>query len=279
MTGWRDERNGFSRRLSWVRRDDQAAALYDTLRGRLIYAPSQVANMGYWEGLDVRRFQSLETASDALFRRVLGMRHDATIAESTSRSVVLDVGCGYGGLLEILGDEMLNVGVNVSFGQLARRRPGVRVAGASASSLPLRRASVSGVVSVEAAHHFHTRRDFYAEARRVLEPSGWMSGSELVVPPARGVLQKMTLPFHRRGMQFPQGNVGSVETLRGGLEDVGFEITHWEEATGRVIAPFKRWLIRHLPRVLLKADPQYVVLNAGFLFYPWKYVLYSAQAQ
>ena len=285
--------SALTQRWRWLSRTDQAGALYDSLGDRVVYRPTPVANMGYWAGLDPRRFSELELASDALIDRVLALLgpDDSQPASSTDgvpgRLDLLDVGCGFGRLLERSdgsrstdsSGRAQGVGVNVSMTQLARLRAGAIGVGADAIRLPLRTGSLARLASVEAAHHVPSRLDFYREARRVLAPDGRLAVSELIVPPARGVVSRIALALHRRGMQIPAANVGSAEDLRRTVEQAGFRIASWEDASDQVVVPFKRWLIRHLPRVLPRVDWQYVILNPTFLFCRWRYVLLAARPE
>jgi len=99
----------------------------------------------------------------------------AILAEyATSRALAVDVGCGNGQLTTLLAsafDEV--VGLDPSADQIANapRRERVRFLCAPAERLPLPDRSANLITAAQAAHWFDIDA-FYAQARRVLVPSG-----------------------------------------------------------------------------------------------------------
>jgi ubiquinone/menaquinone biosynthesis C-methylase UbiE len=117
---------------------------------------------------------------------------------------VLDVGCGIGGTVAVLGDSydrMELTGLNIDGAQLevarasVRQHPGNRYdwVEADACALPFADASVDRVLAIECIFHFGSRRRFFAEAARVVCPGGRLVFSDFVASPAlravRGNLQ------------------------------------------------------------------------------------------
>ncbi|GAA2529173.1 class I SAM-dependent methyltransferase [Pilimelia columellifera] len=103
-------------------------------------------------------------------------------------SVVLDVACGRAAAsrqMALRWPQATVLGVDRSAVMLPpapAARPGV--ARAEATALPIADGAADLVLCVEAALHFTTRRDFFAEAARVLRPGGLLILTDLLVDPA-----------------------------------------------------------------------------------------------
>lgn len=104
--------------------------------------------------------------------------------------LVLDVGCGFGGSLRTIrtchpGVEV--IGLNLDPRQLAvgfrrdRRRRNATWIAADACRLPFAGGMFDRLLCVEAAFHFASRRDFFAEAHRVLARDGVLVLSDIVL--------------------------------------------------------------------------------------------------
>ncbi len=93
----------------------------------------------------------------------------------TSEGVTaLEVGCGTGHWLRAMAGHVKRlVGVDPSAGMLAAAKKEYGpVCRARAEALPWPDASFDRVFCVNALHHFSSRTEFFAEARRVLRPGG-----------------------------------------------------------------------------------------------------------
>jgi ubiquinone/menaquinone biosynthesis C-methylase UbiE len=91
-------------------------------------------------------------------------------------SRVLEVGCGTGHWLEVLGDPARELaGLDASDEMLAKARAralDAELVHGRAEALPWADASFDRVVCINALHHFDDARRFLAEARRVLRAGG-----------------------------------------------------------------------------------------------------------
>ena len=157
-----------------------AARVYESMGADffLALAPGWL-NLGLWQGPG-----SEDAAEDACRRLV------TTLASALpAGGVVLDVGNGLGTQDPLIAGVVRPrrlVALNITEWQLAAGRDRLREAGAApvvgdATRLPVAGAAVDGVISVEAAFHFRSRRAFFAECYRVLRPGGVLSISDIPV--------------------------------------------------------------------------------------------------
>ncbi len=157
-----------------------AARVYESIGADsfLTLAPGWL-NLGLWEG------PGSEEEAEKACRRLV-----ATLASALpAGGVILDVGNGLGTqdplIAETLRPRRL-VAVNITRWQLVAGRDRLREAAAApvagdAARLPLADSAVDGVISVEAAFHFRSRKAFFDECYRVLRPGGVLSISDIPV--------------------------------------------------------------------------------------------------
>ena len=179
LAGWTGEHVRHAATMIWPG-TNPAARVYESIGADffLAMAPGWL-NLGLWEGPG-----SEDEAEDACRRLV------ATLASALpAGGVVLDAGNGLGTQDPLIADVVQPrrlVAVNITEWQLAAGRDQLRAAGAApvvgdAARLPVAGAAVDGIISVEAAFHFSSRKAFFEECYRVLRPGGVLSISDIEV--------------------------------------------------------------------------------------------------
>jgi SAM-dependent methyltransferase len=167
----------------------------------LPYVDSALAHMeeggptAFWHNLHWGLYADPEAADDspegyvaaaaALTERVV-----AAAGVAAGRRV-LDVGCGFGGTLDHIrsrhpGCRM--AGINIDERQLrwARRLAAggpVPFVAADGCRLPVAAATQDHVLAVECVFHFPSRKAFFLEAARVLEPGGTLAMTDFLLAP------------------------------------------------------------------------------------------------
>jgi cyclopropane fatty-acyl-phospholipid synthase-like methyltransferase len=148
--------------------------------------------------------------------------------------VVLDVGNGLGvqePLISAAARPRTLVALNITEWQLRAGRARLRAAEASpvvgdACRLPIAGGSLDGVISVEAAFHFASRRAFFEECVRGLRPGGVLTMSDIATQRLpRGPLEAMAGVTQlrvwgmNRGAAMPVGEIAQAARAAG-LVDV-----------------------------------------------------------
>jgi len=157
-----------------------AARVYESIGPDffLAVAPGWL-NLGLWEGPGSER-----EAGQACRRLV------RTLASALpAGGVILDAGNGLGTQDRLIAETSRPrrlVAVNITEWQLTAGKDRLRQAGAApvagdAARLPIAGQTVDGIISVEAAFHFRSRKAFFAECYRVLRPGGVLSISDISV--------------------------------------------------------------------------------------------------
>ncbi len=151
------------------------------------------AHLGYWdepEQVTQVSGEDFETAQNRMNLQLLGM---ISLSEADS---ILDVGCGFGGLLrqiDTLVQAVFLTGLNIDRRQLEICQQINSVNGnvfrwceSDACRLPFSGPSFDVVFCVEAVFHFLSRRVFLQEAARVLKPGGRLLLTDFSLAPPAG---------------------------------------------------------------------------------------------
>ena len=134
-------------------------------------------NLGLWDG------PGTEEEAGAACRRLV-----QTVASALPPGgVVADVGNGLGTQDPVIAESARPqrlIAVNIAEWQLSAGRDRLREAAAvpvagDAARLPLASGVADGLISVEAAFHFRSRRAFFEECHRVLRPGGVLSMTDI----------------------------------------------------------------------------------------------------
>jgi SAM-dependent methyltransferase len=164
---------------------------------------------------------------------------------------ILDVGCGFGGTLDHIRSLHAGcrlTGLNIDLRQLQWGRRLVaddRAAGpisfvtGDGCRLPVATGSLDHVLAVECVFHFPSRKAFFREAARVLEPGGTLALSDFVLAP--GALSSVTSSVHALGLGDWFGRSAAPLTS-GGYERLGracgFELVLDDDVTARTLPTY-----------------------------------------
>ena len=220
------------------------ATVYDSIGTDffLAMAPGWL-NLGLWEGAGT------EEEAPVAVRRLVA----ALAEELPAGGAVLDVGNGLGVqdpvIAEVAHPRQL-VAMNITESQLRAGREPMAAAGAApvladAMRIPLADGTVDGVISVEAAFHFRSRRRFFDEAFRVLRPGGVLSMSD--IPLTRrlvGPTELLAGLAQLRVWGLRPSAAATPEEIAGACRAAGFVNVRMQLVGDRVIAPAMR-LTRH----------------------------------
>jgi MPBQ/MSBQ methyltransferase len=179
ITGWTGQHVRHAAAL-FKQGGNPAARVYESIGPDffLALAPGWL-NLGLWEGPGV------EGEAEAACRRLV-----RTLASALpAGGVIADIGNGLGTQDPLIAEAVRPrrlVAVNITEWQLAAGRDRLRQAAAApvvgdATRLPFADGTVDGIISVEAAFHFRSRKAFFGECYRVLRPGGVLSMSDIAV--------------------------------------------------------------------------------------------------
>ena len=177
MTGWTSEHVRHVGEMFKQSRNP-VARVYESIGSDcfLAIAPGWL-NLGLWDG------PGTEDEAEQACQRLV----ETSAIELPAGGVIVDVGNGLGTqdpvIAQLLGPRRL-VAVNIAAWQLADGRDRLAAAGAApvaadAVRLPFASGTVDGIVSVEAAFHFRSRKAFFRECYRVLRPGGVLSITDI----------------------------------------------------------------------------------------------------
>jgi cyclopropane fatty-acyl-phospholipid synthase-like methyltransferase len=155
-----------------------AARVYESIGPNFFLAPAPGwLNLGLWEG------PGSELEAEEACRRLV----ETVAAALPNGGAILDVGNGLGTqdpVISAVARPQTLIALNITEWQLHAGRATLEAADAApvvgdACRLPIAGGSIDGVISVEAAFHFASRRAFFEEVIRVLRPGGVLTMSDI----------------------------------------------------------------------------------------------------
>jgi SAM-dependent methyltransferase len=224
-----------------------AATVYDSLGGEFFLSPAPGwLNLGLWEG----RGDSSE-AEEAVVRLA-----SLLAAELPHGSDVVDVANGLGAqdlVVRSVAQPSSLVAVNITESQLRSGRARLNEASAlplvaDATRLPLATNSADGIISIEAAFHFHSRPYFFAEARRVLRPGGVLSMSDVSAERNRTLSPREAIAglTNLRVWGIRRHSLMSAKQIEAALGAAGFGDVRVQDVSRRVFFPAIRFFRERL---------------------------------
>jgi len=217
-----------------------AARVYESIGSDFFLAPAPGwLNLGLWEG------PGSEQEAEAACRRLV----ETVAAALPKGGVVLDVGNGLGAqdpVISAVARPQTLVALNITEWQLRAGRARLQAADAAAvvgdaCRLPIAGGSLDGVISVEAAFHFASRRAFFEECVRVLRPGGVLTMSDIATQRLpRGPLEAVAGVTQLRWWGMNRGAAMTAAEIVQAARAAGLVDVEVSACGDRVIAPALR---------------------------------------
>lgn len=219
---------------------DRLPAYFDPLiAARRAGQVGRNVHLGYWDkppSLNTHcTLAEFEAAQARLTEQML------ELAPLHAARMVLDVGCGFGGLMAMIGARfpgLSPIGVNIDRRQLELCR-GVAhgLVQSDACALPFSTGAIDHMFCVEAMFHFGSRPVFLAEAARVLRRGGVLAVTDILLqPPADSAVFAATI--RRDYGPWPELWI-DPRTLLHYADDAGFDPVIAEDWTAATLPSYR----------------------------------------
>jgi len=246
-----------------------AATVYDSLGGDFFLSPAPGwLNLGLWDG------QGDSSEAQAAVERLASV----LATELPHSSDIVDVANGLGAqdlVVRSVAQPRSLVVVNITESQLRSGRARLNEASATpvvadATRLPLADDSADGMISIEAAFHFPSRDQFFAEARRVLRSGGVLSMSDVSAERSRtlspreavaGITNLRVWGIRRRSLM-------SADQIEAALIAAGFVHVRIQDVSARVFFPAIRFFRERLRTA--RQGPLAYRWGSGILLRQWE---------
>jgi SAM-dependent methyltransferase len=246
-----------------------AATVYDSLGGDFFLSPAPGwLNLGLWDG----QGDSSE-AEDAVVRLA-----SVLAAELPHGSDIVDVANGLGAqdlVVRTVARPRSLVAVNITESQLRSGRARLNEASATpvvadATRLPLADCSADGMISIEAAFHFPSRDQFFAESRRVLRPGGVLSMSDVSAERSRTLSPREAVAgfTNLRVWGIRRHSLMSADEIETALIAAGFVHVRVQDVSDRVFFPAIRFFRERLRTA--RQGPLAYRWGSGILLRQWE---------
>jgi len=246
-----------------------AATVYDSLGGDFFLSPAPGwLNLGLWDG----QGDSSE-AEDAVVRLA-----SVLATELPRNSDIVDIANGLGAqdlVVRSVAQPRSLVAVNITESQLRNGRSRLNEASATpvvadATRLPLADDSADGMISIEAAFHFPSRDQFFAEARRVLRPGGVLSMSDVSAERSRTLSPREAVAglTNLRVWGIRRHSLMSADQIEAALIAAGFAHVRVQDVSHRVFFPAIRFFRERLRTA--RQGPLAYRLGSGILLRQWE---------
>jgi ubiquinone/menaquinone biosynthesis C-methylase UbiE len=215
---------------------------------------SEDIHFGFWRHPASARpagsIAEFKTAMEALNDEVL------RLAEVTSSSRIIDIGCGFGGAVNRMNQTLENatlVGLNIDERQIevAERFCGTGVRGnqvsftvADAQDTGLASTSFDTAIAIESILHMSHRERFFREMFRILNPGGRLVITEVLIDPLRllpmlfAAVRHLSLLSRYKTKVGPLGSPGSMSSYRKLAGRVGFDLVAVENWAPNVLPTY-----------------------------------------